>query len=155
MTAWAWRTVDVATFTVTADVFTEEGNLEKHTVTLPVKLSPIEGGHAEPVVRKELLHLQAARTRRKALEDWKRGEYARAQLNLQNMAQGIMAAPWVDAELREEAEDLGMMADRSVECGVSVADEKYMHHRVRWATHSKRKAAERVSRVKRGEGKDR
>jgi Ca-activated chloride channel homolog len=143
--------IDVATFTVTADVFTPEGNLEKQTVTLPLKLSPVEGGHAEPTVQKELLHLQAARTRREALKDWEQGDFAGARMKLRHVSADILNAPCLDAELREESADLAMMADRSEDVGVSVADQKYMHHRARWATHSKRKAAERVSRVKREE----
>lgn len=145
--------IDVATFTVTADVLTEEGNVEKHTVTLPVRLSPVEGGYTEPTVRKEMLHLQVARAREEALEDWRQGEYGRAQQNLRSVGMSILNAPWADAELREEAADLGLMADRSVPYGVSMEDEKYMHHRAQFATHSRRKAAERVSRVKREEGK--
>jgi hypothetical protein len=141
--------IDVATFTATADVFTPEGNLEKQTVTLPVKLSPVEGGHAEASVRKELLHLEAARARREALRDWERGDYEGGRSKLRGVSLGIMNAPYLDAELREESEDLAMMADKSEDVGVSVADEKYMYHRARWAGHSKRRAAERVSRVRR------
>ena len=144
--------IDVATFTVTADVLTEEGSVEKHTVTLPVRLSPVEGGYTEPSVRKEMLHIEVARAREEALEDWRKGEYDRAQQNLRSVGLGIEDAPWADAELREEAADLHLMADRSVAHGVSMADQKYMHHRAQWARTSKRKAAERVSRVKRGEG---
>ena len=145
--------IDVATFTVTAQVLTAEGNLEAHTVTLPVRLSPVEGGHVEPTVRKEMLHLEVARTREKALEDWKEGEYGVAQARLNKLGASILAAPWVDDELREEAADLHLMADRSVPYGVGVEDRKYMHHRAQFATHSRRKAAERVSRVKREEEK--
>ncbi len=85
--------IDVATFTVTADVLTEEGSVEKHTVTLPVRLSPVEGGYAEPSVRKEMLHIEVARAREEALEDWKKGEYDRAQQNLRSVGVGIMNSP--------------------------------------------------------------
>ena len=127
--------------------------MEKNTVTLPVRLSPVEGGYTEPNVRKEMLHLQAAEAREQALEDWQQGEYGRAQQNLRSVGMSILNAPWADAELREEAADLDLMADRSIEYVASEADRKYMHHRAQWATHSKRKAAGRVSRVKREEGK--
>ena len=145
--------VEVATFTVTADVLTEEGNVEKHTVTLPIRLSPVEGGYTEPVVRKEMLHLQAAEAREKALEDWRQGEYGRAQQTLRSVGLGIMNAPWADDELREEAADLDLMAERSVPHVASEADRKYMHHRAEWTRKSKRMAAERVSRVRREEEK--
>ncbi len=145
--------VEVATFTVTADVFTEEGNVEKHTVTLPVRLSPVEGGYSEPVVRKEMLHLKAAEAREQALKDWQRGEYEQARMNLRSVGVGIANAPWADDELREEAADLDLMAERSVAHVASEADRKYMHHRAEWAGQSKRKAAARVSRVRREEEK--
>ena len=145
--------IEVATFTVTAQVLTEEGNLEAHTVTLPVRLSPVEGGLAEPSVQKELLHLKVARAREEALKDWQRGEHGRAQMNLRSVGLGIMNSPHLDDELREEAADLDLMADRSVANVVSESDRKYMHHRAQWARHSKKKAAERVSRVKREEEK--
>lgn len=40
--------VEIATYTVTADVVTPKGDVEKHTVTLPLMLSPVEGGVREP-----------------------------------------------------------------------------------------------------------
>jgi Ca-activated chloride channel family protein len=140
--------IDVATFTVRAEVVTPEG-LETQTVTLPLKLSPVEGGRAEATVRKEMLHIEASRARKQALAEWEKGEYGRAQQRLRNVGRSIMNSPHLDAELREEAEDLDLLAERSVEYVASEADRKYMHHRAEWAAHSKRKAAERVSRVKR------
>ena len=69
------------------------------------------------------------------------------------MGVGIMNSPHLDTELREEAADLDLLAERSVPYGVSAEDRKYAHHRAQWAMSSKRKAAERVSRVKREEEK--
>ena len=143
--------VAVATFTVTADVLTPEGNLEKQTVTLPVMLSPVEGGYVNPDVQKELLHLEAARTRKEALEDWSRGDYEAAGGKLRGMSQRIMAAPFPDEELREELADLQMMSDRSFRERVSAKERKYMHQRAYDAHHSKREASKRVSRSRREE----
>jgi Ca-activated chloride channel family protein len=143
--------IDVATFVVTAQVLREDGSIEQQEVTLPVKLSPVEGGYAEPTVRKEMLHLQAARERRQALEDWDRGDYVGARQRLQSFGVGIANSPYADDELREEAADFDRMAARSAAHLVSEEDRKYMHLREHWSTHSKRKAAERVSRVKREE----
>lgn len=144
--------IDVATFVVRAQVLMEDGSIEQQEVTLPVKLCPVEGGSAEPTVRKELLHLQAARERRQALEDWERGDFEGARQRLEDFGVGIMDSPYADDELREEAADFGRMAARSAAHLVSEEDRKYMHLREHWATHSKRKAAERVSRVRREEG---
>jgi len=138
--------VDVATFTVTADVLTEKGSIEKQTVTMPVRLSPQEGGLVDPVVRKELLHLEAARARREAVEDWERGAFHEAEARLMVARQRIHAAPWADDELREEAEDLGMLADRSAAGAVEELDRKYAHQRAYDAARSKRMASKRVSR---------
>ena len=145
----------MATFTVTADVITPEGNLEKQTITLPVMLSPVEGGYVNPDVQKELLHLEAARTRKEALEDWSRGDFAAAGGKLRGMSARIMAAPFTDANLREEVADLQMMSDRSYRERVSAKERKYMHQRAYDAHHSKREASKRVSRSKRAEEEER
>jgi len=143
--------VEVATFTVTADVITPEGNVEKHTVTLPVMLSPVEGGYVNPVVRKELLHLEAARTRKEALEDWERGDVGAADLKLRSMSARMMDAPYADDELREVGRDLRMVARQANLHGVSSRERKYMRQREYDAARSKKKASERVSRARREE----
>jgi len=143
--------IDVGTFVVTAHVLNEDGSIEKQEVTLPIKLSPVEGGYTEPTVRKEMLHLEAARERRQAVEDWDRGDFEGARQRLESFGVGIANSPYADDELREEAADFNRMAARSAVHLVSAEDRKYMHLRQHWATHSKRKAAERVSRVKREE----
>ena len=141
--------VEVATFTVTADVFTLEGNVEKHIVTLPVMLSPVEGGYANPEVRKELLHQEAARTRREALDDWERGDHMAAHQKMTGLAQRIDAAPYADAELLEVSRDLRMVARQANVFGVSERERKYMHQRAYDAARSKKMASGRVSRARR------
>jgi Ca-activated chloride channel family protein len=145
--------VEVATFTVTADVITAKGDIEKQAVTLPVRLSPQEGGLVDPVVRKELLHLEAARARREALVAWARGAFQEAGQKLMVARQRIDAAPWADDDLREEAADLGSLADRSAAGVVEEQDRKYAHQRAYDASRSKRMASKRVSRQRReGDG---
>lgn len=143
--------VEVATFTVTADVFTPEGSVEKQTVTLPVMLSPVEGGYVNPEVRKELLHQEAARTRRQAREDWERGDYEAADRKLRRMSADILSAPYVDDELREVSRDLGMVAEQASTYGVSERERKYMRQREYDAMRSKKEASRRVSRARRNE----
>ncbi|MCL7979859.1 MAG: VWA domain-containing protein [marine benthic group bacterium] len=143
--------VEVATFTITADVFTPEGNLEKQTVTLPVMLSPIEGGYANPEVRKELLHQEAARTRREVREDWERGDFAAANMKMRMMSANILSAPYVDDELREVSRDLDIMAEQAERHGVSARERKYMRQREYDAMRSKKAASQRVSRARREE----
>jgi Ca-activated chloride channel family protein len=147
--------VEIATFTVTADVVTPEGNVEKHIVTLPVMLSPVEGGYVNPEVRKELLHQEAARTRKEALEDWERGDFEAADAKLRAMSADILAAPYVDDELREVSRDLHVVASQANAYGVSERERKYMHQRAYDAARSKKKASERVSRARRAEEEER
>jgi len=147
--------VEVATFTVTADVVTPEGDVEKHTVTLPVMLSPVEGGYVNPEVRKELLHQEAARTRKEALEDWERGDIGAADLKLRSMSARMMSAPYADDELREVGRDLRMVARQADRHGVSERERKYMTQREYDAGRSKKKASERVSRARRAEEEER
>ncbi len=115
-------------------------------MTLPVRLSPQEGGLVDPVVHKELLHCEAARARRKALEDWARGAFEDAERGLLVARQRIFAAPRADDELREEAADLGRLAERSAAGRVEESDRKYAHQRAYDAARSKRMASKRVSR---------
>jgi Ca-activated chloride channel family protein len=143
--------VEVATFTVTADVFTPGGDLEKQTVTLPVMLSPLEGGYANPEVRKELLHQEAARTRRQAREDWERGDFAAADVRLRQMSADILSAPYADEELLEVSRDLDLVADQASLHGVSERERKYMRQREYDAMRSKKEASKRVSRARREE----
>jgi Ca-activated chloride channel family protein len=141
--------IEVATFTVKADVFTPGGNLEKQTVTLPVMLSPVEGGYANPEVRKELLHQEAARTRREAREDWERGEFGAADMKLRAMIGSILSTPYADEELREVSRDLEIVAEQAERRGVSAREHKYMRQREYDAMHSKREASKRMSRARR------
>ena len=143
--------VEVATFTVTADVFTHGGDLEKQTVTLPVMLSPLEGGYANPEVRKELLHQEAARTRRQAREDWERGDFEAADVKLRRMSASIAAAPFADEELLEVSRDLDIVAEQARTYGVSERERKYMRQREYDAMRSKKEASRRVSRARREE----
>ncbi|MDT8437348.1 MAG: VWA domain-containing protein [Gemmatimonadota bacterium] len=142
--------VEVATFTVSADVLTGEGNVEKQTVTLPVRLSPLDGGHVDPVVRKELLHQEAARVRRQTLKDWESGRVEEAGQALHALSRRIREESPGDEELLEEAADLEALAERSMAHGVVREDEKYMFQRAYDASRSKRMASHRVSRTKRG-----
>jgi Ca-activated chloride channel family protein len=143
--------IEVATFTITADVFTPGGNLEKQTVTLPVMLSPIEGGYANPEVRRELLHQEAARTRRAAREDWERGDFGAADMKLRAMSASILSTPYADDELREVSRDLEIVAEQAERLGVSAREHKYMRQREYDAMHSKRAASQRMSRARREE----
>ena len=118
-------------------------------------LSPVEGGYVNPEVRKELLHQEAARTRREALEDWDRGDHMAAHQRMTGLAERIDAAPYADAELREVGRDLRMVARQAMEAGVSERERKYMHQRAYDAARSKKKASERVSRARRAEEEER
>ena len=49
--------MDVGTMVVTGDVLTADGGVEQRTITIPIRLSPVEGGIAVPEVRRELILL--------------------------------------------------------------------------------------------------
>ena len=76
---------DVAQLTVTAHVLTTEGGVELHEITIPLTLSPEEGGKAETEIRKEIPLVEAARRRQEALEARDRGDYASGAQSLREI----------------------------------------------------------------------
>ncbi|HSG06771.1 MAG TPA: VWA domain-containing protein, partial [Longimicrobiales bacterium] len=128
---------DVAQLTVTAHVITDEGGVELHEITLPVTLSPTEGGKAEPEIRKEILLVEAARLRQQALSARDRGDYD-AAVSLLTSYRGMVENSGVaDAAVAEEVRDLELMAAPFHERQVSEADVKYMKQRA-YSSHRSR-----------------
>ena len=143
---------DVAQLTVTAHVLTAEGGVELQEITIPVTLSPEEGGKAEPEIRKEILLVEAARRRQEALEARDRGDYASGAQSLREMRGIVAACPYSadDATVREELQDLETMAASFDDHQVSAGDIKYMKQRAYSAHRSRREQVERYRRGKEG-----
>ena len=139
---------DVARLTVRAHVITGKGGIELQEITLPVTLSPEEGGSVEPEVRKEILLVEAARVRREALEARERGDYASALDTLRSYGHAVVASGLEDADVVEEARDLQGMVQAFEDQRVSEADVKYMKQR---AYSRSRSRGESVKRYRRGE----
>jgi Ca-activated chloride channel family protein len=125
----AGQEADVAEITVTAHVLTPEGGVELRTISLPITLSPEEGGRTDPVVRKEALLLAAARAREEALRAQEAGDYALGSAALGNAVRYLTSASRGDADLVEEIEDLRLMASRFDADAVSRGDIKRMKQR--------------------------
>jgi hypothetical protein len=130
---------DVARLTVTAHVLTPGGGVELQKTTIPVTLSPEEGGKAEPEIRKEILLLEAARRRQEALDARDRGDYTSAARSLRGIRETAAACPpeVMDATVREEVADLESMAEYFDREEVSQAEVKYMKQRA-YSTHRSR-----------------
>ena len=139
---------DVARLTVTAHVITEEGGVELHEITLPVTLSPTEGGKADPEIRKEILLVEAARLRQEALSARDRGDYDAAVSFLTSYRGMVENSGVADAAVAEEVRDLELMAAPFQDRHVSAADVKYMKQRA-YSSHRSRR--ESLDRYKRGE----
>lgn len=120
--------VAVVTLVVTADVVNEQG-IEHQRIELPVTVSLAEGPKVDAEVRRELLLLEAAKVRRQALEDQRAGEYERGRVRLANMQALIVASPFADDVMREEAADLSASEAQYAAGMVSEADRKYMYQR--------------------------
>src|SRR5690606_2308436 len=105
------------------------GGVERQTITLPVKMSAGAGAHVEPEVRREMLMLEAARVRRDALERRDRGDFDGAAGSLRELKRRLSEAAPHDAEIRLEADEIGMLAESFAEANVSLADQKYMYQR--------------------------
>ena len=139
----------VTQLVVTGDVLTANGGVEHHEITLPVMLSPTEGAHVEPELRRELLLLEAARARRDALKRRCDGDFDGAAATLRQASHSLREASPGDEELVREAEELGDLAASFVAMNVSEADAKYMYHRAYNASSGRRKKDELIRRMKR------
>lgn len=141
----------VADVTVHAHVLTEEGGIEIHTINLPISVSLEEGGRVDPTVRKEMVILEAADARAKALEATRDGrhdegsEYLRASIR---KLEGIDDAD-SDGVVAEELADLKVMEALVVSEELQEQDVKYMKQRM-YDAHRGRDSAK--GRIRRGEG---
>ena len=138
--------IPVGMIVVTGDVLTADGGVEQRTITIPIRLSPVEGGIAVPEVRRELILLEAVKEREKALEAKSAGEFREARNNLSMLSARIEAFDPADAVLREEASDLRRMVASLHDDVVTPSDRKYMRYRARYASQGKREAVQSVSR---------
>lgn len=120
---------EVATLSVTAQVLTAEGAVELETTRLPITLSPEQGGHVEPEVRREALLLAAAKARDEALEAESEGDYERGKDVLRRAMTRLNDEGGEDALLGEEHDDLARMRDRFDAGHLSMSDVKYMKAR--------------------------
>jgi Ca-activated chloride channel family protein len=139
---------DVAHVTVRAHVLTADGGVEMQEISLPITLSPEEGGRTEPEIRKEILLVEAARIRQEALDARDRGDHDQAVRSLRSYRSVVAASGMHDADLDEEARDLEGMVASFVVRQVSEADVKYMKQRA-YSRHRSR--GEQVERYRRGE----
>jgi len=134
--------MEVAEFTVSADVLSEGGAVEHREVRLPVRFSPAEGARTDPEVRRELLVQEAARARDEARKAQDEGHYERASRTLHETALHLEENDGaLDADLQEEMADLRAMAARFKAGAVAEADRKYLYQRSYDAMSSKRAGA--------------
>jgi Ca-activated chloride channel homolog len=119
----------VVEVSISGDVLSEGGGVERQVVTLPVVLTAGEEVRVEPEVRKELLLMEAAKARQDALSLRERGDYDGAAELLRATGAQLREAGLDDAMVAEQAEDLSVMASTFLARTVSAADRKYMHQR--------------------------
>ncbi|MEX2467686.1 MAG: hypothetical protein WD995_12310 [Gemmatimonadota bacterium] len=134
--------------TVTAQVLTAGQGVEQQTLTLPITLSPVEGGKVDSRVRKEILLLEAARARDEALEAQRRGDYAGGTETLGRAVRELGTSPFQDGEIAEELRDLGTIQALFEQGVVDAADVKYIKQRAREATRSRHMSKERIRRTR-------
>jgi Ca-activated chloride channel family protein len=140
--------IPVGTLVIMADVLTAAGGVEEREIVVPIRLSPVEGGIAEPEVRRELTLLDAAKERERALEARTEAERSAATRNLAMMSHQLRSIDPDDSQLAEEASDLDRMA-RTIACAeLGDADRKYNAYRARYAGRGRMDAVESVSREK-------
>lgn len=143
--------IPVGTFVIMGDVLTAEGGVEECTITVPVRLSPVEGGIAVPEVRRELVLLEAARVRARVLEARTPEGYGEARIGLRAVSDALSDFDSDDAILREEAADLRRMSASMENDTLAAADRKYLKYRSRHTGRGRKEASEILSRQRREE----
>lgn len=138
----------VTELTVTAQVLTPGGGVEQQTISLPVTLSPVEGGKVEPQVRKEVLLLEAARAREEALDAQRRGDYGGGTASLRRAVHELGTSAYQDAEIAEELRDLEAMGQQFAHGSVDGTDVKYLKQRAREAALGRHLGKERIRRTR-------
>lgn len=142
--------IPVGTFVIMGDVLTADGGVEERTITVPIRLSPVEGGIAVPEVRRELVLLEAARARDKALEARTAEGFREAGESLRTVSDELRHLDPDDAYFGEEVADLRRMSAAMESGALGEADRKYMKYRSRYTGRGRKEAAESISR-QRGE----
>lgn len=141
----------VADVTVHAHVLTGEGDIEIRTIDLPITVSLEKGGRVDPTVRKEMLLLEAADARAKALDASREGRHDEGSKYLRESI--VKLEEIGDAEsdgiVAEELSDLRAMEALVVSEQLEEQDVKYMKQRV-YDSHRGRDSAK--GRIRRGEG---
>ena len=137
--------IPVGTFVILGDVLTADGGVEQREVLVPIRLSPVEGGFAEPEVRRMLTLLEAARERERALEARTAEERQQARERLHLAALRVRGLDPDDAVIREEASDLHRMSERVVRA-LDDQDLKYHRYRARYAGRGRADAIHTLSR---------
>src|SRR5690606_27629750 len=106
-----------------------DGDVERRTITLPITLSLEHGGRADPVVRREMLFLTAARTREEATRAQEAGDYEKGTDTLRETIDYLSSHADDYPELRDEIHEL-RVAERSFRSkALSGADIKRMKQR--------------------------
>jgi len=146
--------IPVGTLVVLGDVLTPDGGIEERTITVPIRLSPVEGGIAVPEVRREMVLLDAARARQRALEARTAEEYREARMVMRAASSGLRGLDLDDAVLAEEAQDLDRMCASIADDTITASDRKYLKYRERYAHRGRKEAAESLSRQRRDERRE-
>ena len=116
--------------------------MELQTVTLPITVSPEEGGKVEPEVRKEVLLLAASRARSDALDAGARGDHEAGAEKLRE-AIGRLESGAEKSELAEELQDLQMTEASFPQAQVAEEDMKYMKQRMYDSNRSRSSSKDR------------
>jgi Ca-activated chloride channel family protein len=139
---------EVAELTVTAQILTDDGGVELHTIALPITVSTREGSKVEPTVRKEILLIEAARAREAALEAQRRGDWSGGSRVLRERVEAMRSMAAHDPQVAEEVRDLESTAALYDAEQLSASDIKYMKQRNYSTQRSRDSERERYRRTK-------
>ncbi|HET9947750.1 MAG TPA: VWA domain-containing protein [Longimicrobiales bacterium] len=134
---------DVAQLIVSGHVVTEDGGVERRWIELPITLSPEHGGRADPVVRREVLLLSAARAREQAARAQECGDYDAGGEYLRRAVRELAASEYQDDVVREEVQDLRAMESSFRRRALRKSDIKRLKQSAYDASRSRRPSTSR------------
>jgi Ca-activated chloride channel homolog len=139
--------LELGTLVIHGNVVTEGGGVEYREITCQVRMTGAEGPRVEQEVRREILLVETAGARDRALELELFEEFEAAAEVLRQAAAAIRAQGYEGEErLGDEARDLDSLARRVENGWMNAMDRKYMFQRSHEAARGKKQAFRKLSR---------
>ena len=137
----------VVDLVVEADVWTEDGGLERRRISLPVTFDPEAGAETHPEVERVYTLLRAADARRRAVEMGDRGDVKGAARTLREAVAGVANSSVARDVAAPEMDELELLASQMEAQGEMTAeDRKFLYTKQQMYSKGRRSAGRRLRR---------